>query len=321
MNSIYLFLLCIVLPLILLVLLHRQYTYKYCQNDMTCLKNKLVDNLNKLGDKLNYIEKYELADIGDLDDIDDNDPDDKIIEGFFGGLGNWFSGSNPTPLPVTPGSLGNQSLDSLEKKINKGTPLGPLGTKGSNGLLGKDIVNPMDDFKDSDNSEILAAVGSKPLLNNIGKSSVKPSDQNKDPVAVFNKPVGVSKSLLGSCNFYSDKCPDKYYPLGNFSIQGNDSMALTCGDNAKNSKPAKAIAEIKNNRVYDIHVIDGGSGYDSKNLPKVRIDGEVVAEVVVDKGIIVNIKVIKSGNSYTDTPQITIDPPNSNSSCHLCCPQ
>ena len=58
MNSIYLFLLCIVLPLIILVLLHRRYTYKYCQNDMTCLKNKLVDNLNKLGDKLNYIEKH-----------------------------------------------------------------------------------------------------------------------------------------------------------------------------------------------------------------------------------------------------------------------
>jgi hypothetical protein len=53
-----------------------------------------------------------------------------------------------------------------------------------------------------------------PLSNNIQTNLVPPSNpknsQNPD-----------LKTLFGSCQFFNDKCPENYQPLGNFSINGN----------------------------------------------------------------------------------------------------
>jgi len=297
--------LLLAIPLILLILCHRHYAYKYCNNDMQCLKDKLIFNLNEFGKKI------------------DNKPE--IQENFFGGLGNWFAGSNPPPLPVSPGSLPNENLNNLQKKLSdntqKSTSFPPTG----------------DDFKDSNNDDMLMALGAKPYL----KNTVQPNTENKEPVAVFNKKMPVLpatpsppptinipkpdiKSLLGNCQFYNDKCPDNYHPLGNFSIGGMSSgLTLSCG-NVQNTKPGSAIALIKNNNVYEIHITDKGHGYNPTNPPKVNIEGGkgngATAEATVDdNGFLKNIRVVNPGYNYSETPRVMIDPPYMNSSCHLCC--
>lgn len=129
---------------------------------------------------------------------------------------------------------------------------------------------------------------------------------------------------LGQCNFYHDNCPSNHRDLGNFSITGlENNMSLNCG-NVQNTKPAKAIAEIKNNSVNDIVVIDKGQGFNPSKPPTVKIEGGngngASAEAVIDDdGYLKIIKVIHPGYNYTETPNVMIEAPLMNSSCHLCC--
>jgi len=310
-NYIFGFLILIIL-LILLILCHRNYVKKYCKNDIKCLKDKLIFNLNELGKKMDKI------------------PKEQIQENFFGGLSNFFSGSSQLPpqLPVSPGSLPNENLNILEKKLNDNTKKSASFPPSDN------------DFKDSDNNEVLKSLGAKPYLtnpsslnNNNNLNNIKkeflPNFNKKEspsiPLSNINIPKPDVKSLLGNCQFYNDKCPDNYHPLGNFSIGGNNSgLALSCG-NVQNSKSAFAIAQIKNNSISDIHIIDKGHGYNPENPPKVLIESGkngngATAEAYVDEnGFLKNIKVIHPGYNYSETPKIIIDSPNMNSSCHLCC--
>ena len=290
---------------------------------MKCLKEKLLFNLNDMDNKLktkyndikNKIENSEKEEFKE-----EYIPEEQIIEGFFSGITDWFSGSSPSNVPLSPGTLPNESLSSLEKKINDKTT-------SSKPFLTQELNGNIDDFKDSDNLEIL--------------NSVKPNKENNKPEAIFEKkkiekPKEVikeapkviknvdTKSLLGSCQFFNDKCPENYHKLGNFSIEGISSNSiLSCGD-VQNTKPAKAVAQIKNNSIYEIHITDPGHGFNPSSTPKVTIEGGkghgATAEAVIDDdGFLKIIKVINPGYNYSETPNIMIDAPFMNSSCHLCC--
>lgn len=322
--------LLIFIPLALLVLCYRRYVYNYCQNDMKCLKEKLIFNLNNINNK---IKTNALKNIKNDNTIIEQENNDDNIEGFFGGLGNWFSGSSPTNLPVSPGIVGNENLGILEKKITDSM-------KKSDKFPPTDLNGNSDDFKDSDNLDLLANINSKPLSKSLEKPFLT-NNNNPIPEAKFNEknkeknitlPKAPSiiekkqniKDLLGTCQFFNDKCPDKYHPLGNFSIQGSSSNSiLTCG-NVQNTKPAHAIAQIKNNSVYEIHITDQGHGFNPSSPPKVSIEGgkgnSATAEAIVDDdGFLKLIKVKNPGYNYTETPNVLIDAPFMNSSCHLCC--
>ena len=129
---------------------------------------------------------------------------------------------------------------------------------------------------------------------------------------------------LGQCNFYHDSCPSNFKELGNFTINGmENNMSLNCG-NVQNTKPARAIATIKNNTVFDIVVIDKGQGFNPSKPPKIKIvggkgNGAEAEAVIDDDGYLKIIKVIHPGYNYTNTPNVMIEPPLMNSSCHLCC--
>ena len=342
----------ILIPLILFVLWYRNYVYNYCKNDMKCLKKKLIFNLDNLNNKLKTYNNKIIEEENKLiiEDNTDNNIDNNI-EGFFGGIGNWFSGSSPSNLPVSPGSLPNEDLSILEKKINDRMTM-------SNKFPPSDLNGNTDDFKDSDNSEILNSIGSNTIKPSIKVPNVIPNTENNNPNSIFdsknnknlnfdsnnlkkNKPENVLnlkkevplppiikkpdiKSILGSCQFFNDKCPDKYHELGNFSIQGVGSGSiLTCG-NVQNKKPARAVAQIKNNAIYEIHITDQGHGFNPSSPPKVSIEGGkghgATAEAVIDDdGFLKLIKVINPGYNYSETPNVLIDAPYMNSSCHLCC--
>ena len=147
----------------------------------------------------------------------------------------------------------------------------------------------------------------------------KPNNIEKKPVVV--QPL---KNVLSSCNFFNDKCPDDYQPLGNFSISGvGNNTILACG-NVDNVKPAKAIAVIKSNSIHEINVLDPGIGFNKDKPPKVSIEGgkgngATATAVVDDNGYLKLIKIINPGYNYTETPNVIIDAPFMNSSCHLCC--
>jgi hypothetical protein len=293
---------------------------------MKCISDRLLVNLNKLNKK----------------NENKSNNENEQIEGFFGGLGSWFSGSTPSNLPaISPGSLPTENIHLLEKKI-------------TDSMISSSSFPPTDndnEFKDSDNSDILNL--SKPfnsqnnlknnsqnnLMNNItaldntqtaietttklGNIISKEISQNTLSNAKVNEEFQ-AKPSLGKCQFYNDKCPDKYHNLGNFSIEGVGSGAiLKCG-NIQDTSPASAIAEIKNNSIYEIHVRNQGKGYNPSKPPSVKIEGGkgegAKAEALIDdNGSLKIIKVTNAGNGYTDTPNVMIDAPYMNSSCHLCC--
>lgn len=291
------------IPLILLILWYKYYIYTYCKYDLKCAKDRLVSGVSNTPVKK---------------------PDQ--IEGFFG---DWFSGnSTPTNLPVSAGTVGNENLSTLEKKINDKMSI-------SSKFPPTELNGNSDDFKDSDNTDILQSIGSKPYTNKPlpvpdavfsknNTSRPSPSSPSPPPPPVLVQPKPDIKSLLGSCQFFNDKCPDSHYALGNFSIEGVGSNSiLSCG-NVQNTKPAKAVAQIKNNSVYEIHITDPGHGFTPTNIPKVSIEGGkghgATAEAVVDDdGFLKLIKVINPGYNYSETPNVLIDAPFMNSSCHLCC--
>jgi len=353
----------ITIPLILFILWYRNYVYNYCKNDMKCLKEKLIFNLDNLNNKLkkyNKINEDKIINNSNNDNTNNdntnntnntnniNNSNNDNIEGFFGGFGNWFSGSSPGNLQVSPGSLPNEDLSILEKKINDKMTI-------SNKFPPSDLNGNIDDFKDSDNSEILNSISSNSVkpsnktnvqpntnnssnaifdkntqntnfdLNNLNNLKKIPNilDSKKEiPPQVIQKPD--IKSILGTCQFFNDKCPDKYHELGNFAIQGVGSGSiLTCG-NVQNTKPARAIAQIKNNSIHEIHITDPGHGFNPLSSPKVSIEGGkghgATAEAIIDDdGFLKLIKVINPGYNYSETPNILIDAPFMNSSCHLCC--
>ena len=307
--------LIIVVPLILMVLCYRNYVYQYCDNDIKCMKDRLLFNINNHKKKL--YESYE-------------NNEEPLVEGFFGNMSSWFSGSAPSNLPIS--SIPPNDISILEKKISdralKSSTFPPQSSKDDNG-----------DFKDADNAEILN-IGSSPynppkLQPSNPEASKELSVKNEiketniiKPIQELKKEVKIEKpslnSLFGKCQFYNDKCPEKYKELGNFSIEGiGSNNILKCG-NVQDTKPAKAVALIKNNNVYEIHVIDSGKGFNPINPPKITIEGGkgngATAEGIVDDdGNLKIIKVINPGYNYSETPNIMIDAPFMNSSCHLCC--
>lgn len=270
----------IIIPFVLLIICYRMYVYNYCENDLKCLKRKLIFNLNNINEKIkNNNTLYK------------ND----IKEDFFDGFGSFFTGNSQNILPESPSNI-DKNID-FSSKIKKTSQFPP---------------SDDNEFKDANNIDLLTNINPKLEL-------PKKVEQVK-PKIIEKKPD--LKTLFGSCQFFNDKCPDKYHPLGNFSINGKNST-LTCG-NVQNTKPAHAIAQIKNNSIYEIHITDQGHGFNPSSPPKISIEGGkghgATAEAVVDdEGFLKLIKIIHPGYNYIETPNVLIDAPYMNSSCHLCC--
>lgn len=122
-------------------------------------------------------------------------------------------------------------------------------------------------------------------------------------------------NIFNECQFYN-KCPDGYSSNGYFSILGSD---IICGGN-ENFKKASLIAVIKNKKIYQIHIIEKGSGYD--NLSKINViggngQGAKLEPIIDDNGSIVAINILNPGDLYTETPKVEIL--NNNNKCELCC--
>ena len=317
-------LLIILIPLMLLLICNKSMIKDYCNYDMKCIKDEVMNKIKNLKQEKPHAEEKR----------SEQSYEPEIVEGFYNGLTSFFGGSGPSsaspavpPNPMPPNLMPKQmvhknmdeNLDSLESKMN------------ANAALSKSFppTDDDDDSREQDTNKLIAGP-SQPKDNIIPKPSTTESTDNilkvstptPQPIITANE----SKDSLfdGRCQFFNNKCPDDYTQLGNFSIQGlGSNLVLNCG-NITDTKPAKAIAEIKNNSIYQIHIVDEGHGYIPTKAPKVRIEGgkghgATAESVVDDDGYLKLVKIINPGYNYVETPNIIIDPPSADSACHLCC--
>jgi len=292
---------------------------------MNSLTEKLINNLNNLGSKI---------------------PDDIKKENFFN-FSDLFSGpvDKDGSLPVSMDLINPSIPSSSDIKISKNFP--PLENEDQIFTKPQEIIssNKMDTSKQLSIQEpsfkdAAKVVDPKLDITKIDTNKIDTSqfdtkkiDPSKINVTKTDESKIDDKNFLlnsifskGKCNFFNSKCPDNSLELGNFSVDGIDNISLKCG-NIQDTKPATAIAQIKNNNIYDILVINKGEGYLHTKPPKITIKSRseekgygATAEATVDKnGFLVSIKVINPGYAYTETPNILIEPPYMNSSCHLCC--
>ena len=320
-------LLIILIPLMLLLICNKSMIKDYCNYDMKCIKDEVMSKIKNLKQEKPRAKENKIQ--------ESSEPE--IVEGFFNGLTSFFGGSgpssappanpsNPMPPNLMPKQMVhknmNENLDSIESKMN------------ANATLSKTFPPTDDDYSQdmnkNDVNSILIAGPSQPRDNIILPSPpVEPKENILKVSTPTPQPIITSSeqkdSLFdGKCQFFNNKCPDDYTQLGNFSIQGlGSNLVLNCG-NITDTKPAKAIAEIKNNSIYQIHIVDEGHGYIPTKAPKVRIEGgkghgATAESVVDDDGYLKLIKIINPGYNYVETPNIIIDPPSADSACHLCC--
>lgn len=359
-------LIILIIPLILIVVLHRFYISHKCHQNKECIKRKLLIDIDSISDKLstnlNFLKNNK-------EDINNEVPEEEI-EGFFGGISDWLYGkvsgapvdpnATQASLNMNPSPEALKAADSSENsvpKLNSKFPNENTNDSSNQELLDsinkkKDTIkrfttekltdNNMDKLKDINSklkSELNSTLGIKDSKekslkndNNIVSQKVVPSnvlDNKNQPVKnLEEKKVDIvakpSMSMFKECNFYSEKCPTDYSDFGSIGLTGvENNVMLNCG-NVENTKPAKAIAKIKNNSIEEVIVLDKGHGYNPDKPPKITVvggkgNGGHCESIVDDDGYLSLIKVIHPGNYYTETPNIIIESPLMNSNCHFCC--
>lgn len=371
----------LIIPLILILLLHRLYIANKCHNNKECIKKKMLIDIdsvtNKLVTNLNFIRNSKVDTNNSNNSNNSNINNNTInneegIEEFFGGLSDWVYDKAFSPTDnASPTNNLHPPQDSIMAANNDNNNIVPqlnnsiIDNKqdASNTELLNSINNKNNTIKNIKNQKVtssntisdinntLKAEISKTKDNiqkftpeiitdeNILKQQVDPPipansyENKKNEIKKNSSPILKQKteiikpkasSLFGECNFYSDKCPTGHSDFGTIGLTGLDkNVMLSCG-NVENTKPATAIAKIKSNSLDEIIIVDKGHGFNPTKLPKVTVvggkgNGALCEAVVDDNGFLSVIKIIHPGNFYTETPNIIIEPPLMNSSCHFCC--
>ena len=144
--------LCIlIIPLILILLLHRLYVANKCHNNKECIKKKMLVDIdtvnNKLVTNINFLKNNYTQ------NIEDEVPDEEI-EGFFGGLTDWiYNKTSGAPVEQqfnSPTNTFNPSADKLKAANSDQNVIPQLNTK-----------FPNQDVNDSSNQDLLSSINKK----------------------------------------------------------------------------------------------------------------------------------------------------------------
>ena len=210
------------------------------------------------------------------------------------------------------------------KLMDNKMPSGMMDNKMPSGTMDNKIINV--DLVKSKNVKDISTNNEDIKLNNDIKlikkdKTLPPKIQKEDIDSSSSNNIS---SMFGKCQFFNTKCPEGYNSFGNFSIEGvGSNLSLSCG-NVRDTKPAKAVAQIKNNAIYEIHILEQGHGYIPSQPPRITIEGGkgngASAEAVVDdNGYLKLIKIVNPGYNYTETPNVVIEAQSNDSNCHFCC--
>lgn len=365
-------LIILIIPLILLLIIHRFYIYNKCHNNKECIKKKLLVDIDTVNNKL-------VTNINFLKNDEKEEVPEEEIEGFFGGISDWLYNKvgggttdknmavpSEASLPTNTLNPPENSVKAAESNENAIPRLNSkLPTEGVIDSSNQDLLNSINNKKDTIKRytrEKIDKVGGVDKLKDInsklqGEINTKMNNlnlQNKDQLfnnnkkdnkvqaansiesidnqKVNEKPQKILKNtelpnkmnMFKECNFYSDKCPGGYNDFGSIGLSGLDkNVMLSCG-NVESTKPAKAVAKIKNNALEEVIVLEKGHGYNPDKPPKITVqggkgNGAHCDAIVDDDGYLSLIKIIHPGNYYTETPNILIEAPLMNSNCHFCC--
>ena len=236
---------------------------------------------------------------------------DNLIEGFlFTGSQDNTMTKNEMLKDIKASTVNNQPF-KFSSLFNKSTP--PTPTQ----IPPPSLSTPIDanlDFKTKD-----IDITEPPII------PILPDDNividNKGPVKTKQEAKPEPKQFNLDCQFFKGKCPQGYNSNGTFSAKGEH---ILCGDSV-DFKPAKAVAEIRNEQIVNIHIVESGKGYDSNNPPSIIINngnsnGAVGEAIIDDDGSIKVIKIINAGSKFKDTPIIDIKFVDDNFiQCNFCC--
>ena len=76
-------LILLVIPLILILIIHRFYVYNKCHYNKECIKRKISSDINNINSKLSSLNFF------NNNKHQENNSEEQI-EGFFGGFGDWI---------------------------------------------------------------------------------------------------------------------------------------------------------------------------------------------------------------------------------------
>ncbi len=162
----------------------------------------------------------------------------------------------------------------------------------------------------------------KPVFTDNTKQRIQNYIQND---TFKNNNENTTINPFGTCNFFNDSCPSDYTEMGSIGIQGLPSgMTLTCG-NVSSGKPASFVAELSNGTITNVVVVDPGTGYNPTKKYSMTLEGggggkgAELEPVIGDDGLIKNIKVVKGGSGFKETPKITIENSTNSGKCTFCC--
>ena len=167
-------LILLIIPLILILVIHRFYIYNKCHYNKECIKKKITNDMNNINNKLLNLNFYT--------NNSQEDNSDEEIEGFFGGFGDWLynnvgggSTNNNMSVPnnnkLNPLKF-NKSSRKFKYVINSNNDINPK-------LNNKNEIH--EGIKDSSNDELLNSINQK--KDNIKKFTNEKIDSSQD----FNK--------------------------------------------------------------------------------------------------------------------------------------
>jgi hypothetical protein len=240
-----------------------------------------------------------------------NIPFNNVVEGFGEGILDIFKSSDDL----------DTDIDDL---LNEDTATTKVSASDS-----PNIIHPYTNIQHTtdtiDNGDI-----ANPTISATGEV-MKPKSVQLNPVAPLKagpanleKPEAQVNLLKNKCKFFnSEKCNTEY-PVFTGASLGIDGSSMLCDNTSSNFNEAKVVADIKNNKISNVYVIDSGSGYN--NIPIIKIKGggghDAKLEAILNNnGSINKVIIINGGDNYTNTPNITILEGKGDSKCFLCCKQ
>jgi len=346
-SDLFIGILLIAIPLLLLIFCYRKYVCNQCEDNMKNLTTKFINKLNEIGSKIPdngfSVNKEDFFNFSDLfsgpvtkDDAlysakNDALPKDDLLISTSPSYEQPLSGSGVKKSSDFP-PLENDE-NSLFYEMNYDNLNDEVSAPPENNIKKNNINNNNPSFPDLGkvkdptlDATTLDATTLDPITldpSNINLPKLKSIDGNLEDQNTKKEINMKSFFKEGQCNFFNNKCPENYMQLGNFSLEGT---SLKCG-NVENTKPAVAVAKVKNNNLYEIIILDKGEGYSLANPPNIRIHsrheekgfGATANAILNENGTIKSIQIINPGYNYTETPNVLIDPPYMSSECHLCC--
>lgn len=235
----------------------------------------------------------------------------------------------------------SDSEKAINSKYNGKLPLLPNYTKNpeaelqktvmelkGNGDLGKfkKDINPMIQkfqakLPDNLNTTIPKSVLDKHVNEITDITTLGAKMGEKDiPVNKLMKDLSEKKGSM-QCKFLnSEKCHSEYPNFSGASISFPEGAKMKC-DSVTDEVMPKAVCTIHKGRINGVYLISKGSGILSP--PKVEAVGgggrEAVLKAIVKDGEVVEIKVVRAGEGFHETPDIKMESGSVNNACYLCC--